>query len=262
MIVPKLIRAAFTLLSLLAAPAFAGEVTLTGTVTYYERIAMPPDARLQVTLVKQADATPVVGASSSIPAIGGVPISFTLNLRSEAVETDRAYGLLAEISSAGRVMFRNTQPVQVDLQAPAPVDIVVNFSPAPPHDPPQEQPTPMPPPMPPSDLLDTSWKVTSIGGNPVTGSRALTLSVASDHQVGGSAGCNNYFTEVRIAEQGKLSFGPPAATRMACDPAIMAQEAAYFTALVAVSAYELGDTDLRLLDAAGVPLVGLVRADK
>ena len=254
MIVSKLIRAAIWWLVLLAAPSLAGDVTLSGTVTYYERIALPPGARLQVTLVETSGTKPVVGASSSIPATGSVPVSFALNLHTDATEAEGAYGLLAEISSQGRVMFRNTQPVPVELRAPAPVEIVVNFSPDPPHNPPPE----MPMPAPSNDLLDTLWTVTSIGGRPVTGARPLTLSIASDHQVGGSGGCNRYFTEASIADD-MLSFGPPAATRMACDAALMEQETAYFTALMAVASYELDTAGLRLLDAAGIPLVGLVR---
>ena len=46
---------------------------------------------------------------------------------------------------------------------------------------------------------------------------------------------------------------------MACAPDLMNEENAYFTALSAVASYELDDLGLRLLDAAGVPLIGLVR---
>lgn len=257
MFVPKLIRFAIGLLGvlvLLATPAWAGDLTLTGTVTYYERIALPPGSRLRVTLVEMDGMAPVVGASSSIPASGSVPVRFSLQLSTDAAETGKPHGLLAEISSQGRVMFRNAQPVPVNLHATVPVEVVVNFSPAPPPDPQPEE--PMSPPAGP--LLDTRWKVTSIGGRPVAGQRPLTLSVAADHQVGGSGGCNNYFTEVSMSET-TLSFGPPAATRMACAPEVMEQEAAFFAALAAVASYELDGSGLRLLDAAGVPLVGLVR---
>jgi putative lipoprotein len=47
---------------------------------------------------------------------------------------------------------------------------------------------------------------------------------------------------------------------MACEPTIMARESRFFAALAATRAYELADDRLRLLDAAGVPLLGLVRA--
>ena len=39
----------------------------------------------------------------------------------------------------------------------------------------------------------------------------------------------------------------------------MAQEAAFFAALSAVAAYEQAEDSLRLLDAAQIPLIGLIR---
>jgi putative lipoprotein len=39
----------------------------------------------------------------------------------------------------------------------------------------------------------------------------------------------------------------------------MAQESAFFAALIAVARYEISDDSLRLLDAAEVPLIGLIR---
>ena len=111
--------------------------------------------------------------------------------------------------------------------------------------------------MPEPVLLDTLWRVTSIGARPVLGGPPVPLSIAADHRAGGNGGCNNYFTEASF-EADRLTFGPAAATRMVCAPEIMAQEAAYFAALAAVAGFELGQGSLRLLDAAGVPLVGLV----
>lgn len=253
MTVSKLICAVAALLAVLLTPAWAGDVTVTGTVTYRERIALPADARLQVTLVALPWATRIAGAASDIPARGGVPVNFSLNLRTNSVDAGGAHGLLAEISSQSRVMFRNVQPVPVDLAAPMPVEIVVNFSPDPPHPPPPAISVPA------FDFLEQDWTVTSIGGRPVIGTRPLTLSIEADYGAGGSGGCNNYFAETNI-EQGTIVFGPAAATRMACDPAIMEQEAAYFAALAAVASYEHDKQSLRLLDAAGIPLIGLIHA--
>lgn len=247
-----LVRVLVALMALIAAPAWAQQpVTLEGSVTYRERIALPQNAWLKVMLVELIDASPVVGATASIPTRGQVPIGFRLNVRSDVDTHDGTYGLVAEISSGGRVLFRNPVPVPVSDQAGAQSHIVVNYAPEPIIEPVQ--------PLPTAELLDTIWIVTSIGGRPVTGDVEVTLSIAADHRAGGSGGCNNFFTEATLVEQ-TLSFGPAAATRMACDAAIMAQEDAYFTALAAVVSYEQDKHGLRLLDAAGIPLVGLVRA--
>lgn len=249
MIMPKFIGGFLALvLALLSAPALAEAVTLKGSVTYRERIALPKDAWLTITLVQLPAAIPVVGASAGLAA-GQVPIGFALNVRSP-LTSDTAYGLVAEISSAGRVLFRNPVPVPVQPGAGHLTQILVNHAPQPVEE--------AVPPVAAPELLDIVWTVTSIGGRPVTGTRPLTLSIATDHRVGGSGGCNNYFTEAAI-EGRNIGFGPAAATRMACSPDIMDQEAAYFAALTAVASYELDDSGLRLHDAAGIPLVGLVR---
>jgi putative lipoprotein len=103
------------------------------------------------------------------------------------------------------------------------------------------------------------WTVTSIGGEPVLPQTKVTFSIAADHRAGGNGGCNNYFTEASF-ETPPLTFGPIAGTRMACDPAVMEQEARFFAALEATSGYDLNGDTLKLVDAAGIPLAGFIRA--
>ena len=253
MTMTTLIRALAAFLILTAVPALAAPVTVSGTVTYRERLALPPDAVLHVSLVDLDDGSAVLGASASIPARGQVPIAFVLSVHSDTDPFDGQYGLVAEISSGGAILFRN--PVATPV-APPSTAILVNHLTAPPQPDPQPQPQP---PAPPSDLLDVMWTVTSIGGRPVTGKKPLTLSIAADLRSGGFGGCNSFFTEARV-DRNALAFGPAAATRMACLPEIMEQEAAYFVALAAVTAYEQDERGLRLFDGAGIPLIGLVRA--
>lgn len=238
-------------LALLTLPAFAQGTTLTGTVTYRERMALPAGAFLQVTLVRLPGNQAVSGAAAAIPAKGGVPIAFSLNLHDTLASDGTRYGLIADIAAEGRVLFRTPQPVQIDLATNTPIAITVQFSPDPPSD-------AAPVPIAPDGLLDVVWTVTSIGGKPVSGTRPLTLSIAADHRTGGTAGCNNFFTEAEI-EAARIEFGPAATTRMACTTDVMAQERTYLAALAAVGRYELDATSLRLLDAAGIPLIGLVR---
>ena len=249
------IRTLVALLLLLVIPAWswASSFTLSGTVTYRERIALPADATLRVTLVQLDGGNPVVGASASIPTRGVVPIAFALNVHSDIDMFDGSHGLLAEISSGETVLFRNPVAVPVTQATGEPVSILVNFAP---------QPAPAietEPAGPPPDFLEVEWTVTSVGGRPVVGPRPPTLSIAADLRAGGSGGCNNFFTEASI-EGETIAFGPPASTRMACEPAIMDQEFAYFAALSAAASFEHDSQGLRLLDAAGIPLIGLVRA--
>lgn len=253
----RLIHAIVLLLMMLSGQATAA-TTLHGTVTYRERMELPADAWLRVTLVDLTTMTPVVGASAGIPAKGQVPIAFALNVHSDLAGSSGQYGLIAEISSSGQVLFSTAKPAPVSLGDSRSTAILLYRQPAPPP-PPAPAPAPaLPMPVTPTELFDTLWRVTSVGGRPTTRGKPPTLSIAPDHRAGGFGGCNNYFTEASINTP-DLSFGPAAATRMACAPELMEIEVAYFSALAAVASYELDDQGLRLLDAAGIPLIGLVR---
>jgi putative lipoprotein len=179
-------------------------------------------------------------------------LSFHLNIRSNP-DLRRDYGLRAEIRANGQVLFSTAAPVPVDLSNPAPVKILVTRQ--------KPQPVVTPPSMPEPKLLDTKWRVTSIGGKPVTGTRPITLAIAADLRATGNGGCNSYVSELTLLAS-KLVFGPAAATRMACSEDIMAQETAYFAALAAIGGFELDDKGLRLLDPAGIALVGLVPSEE
>ncbi|KRA50357.1 META domain-containing protein [Devosia sp. Root635] len=250
-------RAGLTLLTLLAlaGPALAEDVTFTGLVTYRERMVLPPGASLVITLVALPGQQRITGAHASLGGKAGSPIQFTLNVRSDVLADGGSFGLVAEIWSNGYAIFRNGQPTVVDPREPAGNVVAVEFSPPPPHDPPEQI---LPPVETPDPLLDVVWAVTSIGGEPVLPRTELSLSIAADHRVGGNGGCNNYFAEASF-ETPPLTFGPIAGTRMACGPDVMAQEARFFAALGATAGYDLSGDTLKLVDAAGVPLAGLVR---
>lgn len=247
----RLIRI-FAALLVLAVPAFAAPLTLTGEVSYRERMALPGGASLHVGLVRLPEGTAIVGAEAYIAPSGQIPLTFRLTVRSNP-DPRREYGLRAEIRANGQILFASPAPVPVDLSNPAPVSIIVTRQ--------KPQPVVTAPALPEPKLLDTKWRVTSIGGKPVTGPRPITLAIAADLRATGNGGCNSYVSEATLLAT-KLVFGPAAATRMACDEAIMAQETAYFAALAAVGGFELDTKGLRLLDPSGIPLVGLVPSEE
>lgn len=232
-----------------ALPAWAAPDVVTGTVTYRERIALPPGASLRVTLVRLDDGAPVLGASADLDLPGQPPFAFTLNLRSPLAEA--RYGVVAEILRGSRVLFRSATPYPVD-EAGGALAVVVEPAGGAPLLPPQPA-----LPMPDAGLVDHTWSVTSIGGRPVLPGSGLTLSLAADLRADGFGGCNDYFAEARL-EAEALQFGPPATTRKTCAADLVAQERDFFAALSAISRFEAEPGVLRLLDAAGVPLLGLV----
>jgi heat shock protein HslJ len=79
-------------------------------------------------------------------------------------------------------------------------------------------------------LVGTTWRLEDFPGTAVVDSAAPTLEFPSEGQVAGSASCNRFTGPVTIAGD-SVTFGPMAATRMACPDAVMSQESAYLDAL-------------------------------
>lgn len=77
-----------------------GSATLTGTATYRERIALPPDSRLVVTIsdVSLADAPSVTIAETEVKTEGRqVPLGFSLNYDPARIGPRRSYAVSARI---------------------------------------------------------------------------------------------------------------------------------------------------------------------
>jgi uncharacterized lipoprotein YbaY len=105
-----------------------GESVIRGTVTYRQRIAMPPNAEVNVRLVDSADpdASPVAETTIT-PTTRQVPIPFELNFDLSDINRQRTYELRAEIRSEGQVRFRNQIGQVIDPRANpnATVELVV-----------------------------------------------------------------------------------------------------------------------------------------
>ena len=79
------------------------EASVTGTVTYLERIALPDGALLRVTLLDM-DAGPAPVAEVEIPQ-PSVPVAFNLRYDPRAIDAARTYAVQAQIAAAGRLLF-------------------------------------------------------------------------------------------------------------------------------------------------------------
>lgn len=240
--------------------AMAETRTLTGEVTYRERIALPPDATLRIQLVELgAPGGPaLIEAEAAIAAGGQVPLTFTLNFDDRGIRDGHAYALVAEIAAGDAVWFRNAEPYAVDpLLNATPIVIVTNFTGTL-----TEQPAntvePETPPAP--EILDITWQAESIGGSPVVENAQTTLSIAGDMRAGGRGGCNSYFAQAELAGE-SLRFSAVAATRRACTAAeVTVQEERFFAALAATRFWRLRDGKLVLLDSGGRDVAILTEA--
>lgn len=101
-----------------------------------------------------------------------------------------------------------------------------------------------------ADLSGSSWAVESVAGEPVSGP---TIEFAQD-RISGTGGCNRFFGGYSV-EDGRISFTGVGATRMACEPEIMAREDQFFTALNAAQSYNREGDRLTLTGANGRAVV-------
>jgi putative lipoprotein len=116
------------------APPFAPPATgtetaaITGTITYRERIALTPEAVVQVDLRDlsnpDTDAPPL--ARQIIEKPGQVPVAFSLSYALASIEPGHAYAVSARITDRGQLQFVTDERIPVITKgAPQSAEIVV-----------------------------------------------------------------------------------------------------------------------------------------
>jgi uncharacterized surface protein with fasciclin (FAS1) repeats/uncharacterized lipoprotein YbaY len=106
---------------------------LTGTVFYLERIALPPDAVIEVKLedVSKADVAATVLASQTIPSEGRqVPFPYELHYDPAQIKQQGRYAMRARILIDGQLRWINTQNVAVLTQGNPVTGVDIRVSPA------------------------------------------------------------------------------------------------------------------------------------
>ncbi|NWF81886.1 MAG: YbaY family lipoprotein [Chloroflexi bacterium] len=100
-----------------------------GTVTYLQRIALPPEAVIQVQLVdvSRADAPAIVLATSSFQAGGRqVPFPFALPYDPARIDERYTYAVQARITLNGQLRFIATERYAVITRGnPTTVEVIV-----------------------------------------------------------------------------------------------------------------------------------------
>jgi uncharacterized lipoprotein YbaY len=101
---------------LVALPVSAQSSAVTGTVTYLQRSALPPDAIVTVRLsdVSKADAPAEVISEQTIPTEGKqVPFAYTLPYDPAKIVENHECAVSARIESGGKLLFISTQSYAV-----------------------------------------------------------------------------------------------------------------------------------------------------
>jgi putative lipoprotein len=219
--------------------------SVTGTVAYRERVALPPDAIVEVSLIDATvrdDAARVV-ATTTVRADGHeVPLPFTLHYDAGRIAKTHLYTVGAVIKSSGEPLFTTdiARPV-ITQENPAHVDLMLMRV-----DPTEASAS--------GDLAGSSWILEDLNGAVVVADTRVTLDFAEKGRVTGTGSCNHYFATVEISGS-SIRFGAVGATRMACAAtAASLQEVEYFGALEDASRFTLEDGVLSIYGSAKRPL--------
>lgn len=228
------------------------DAAITGQVSYRERIALPPDAVLEVTLldVSRADAA-AIALSTRRYAMTGVPFAFRLAYDPALIEDRRSYTIRARILSGDTVLFRTTRAHPV-LTRGAGADLAITLQRA------ETEGDAAAPPPPPQGW----WEAFEIAGRTLVTERRPQITFGVEPgTVALRGGCNRFAGKAELAP-GKLAFADGmAGTLMACPPPYDRLEADFLTALKQVTGYAMERDLMALTNAAGLPVMRLIRAE-
>lgn len=204
---------------------------ITGELTYFARIALPPDA-LAIVELRDAEADPSqsVAAETRIATEGRqVPIPFTLTVDRETLDKDQTYQLRGGILD-GLQPGWISEPVTIDIdqteidlgtlimkpyEAPAPFGVIGM-----------------------DKITDIEWVVEDIDGSGIIDNSNVTITFGEDGRIAGNGSCNRYMAGWE-EENGKLTISRAAATQMACAEALMNQEMKFLDILADVTFFAM-----------------------
>jgi len=219
----------------------AAQASLSGTIAYRERIALPPDAAIEVKLQDVSASNGMANTiAESVFSPGGkqVPIPFQLSYNPADINPAHKYQLQANIRVNGKLMFASSLPYPVLTQgAPSQVAMMLQQAPS--------QPTAASG----RKLTGTEWKLVQVNGKPavVAGGSEAHLFLDRKGRFSGSTGCNE-MTGTYIAAQGALQFTPGGITMKMCAQPVMEQEQALLAAMKATTNYRIDGDALELLN--------------
>ncbi|OUJ06801.1 YbaY family lipoprotein [Acetobacter malorum] len=221
--------------------AQAATTTLRGSVTYRERMALPPSVvEVRLLDISLADAKAPVLARTSLRATRQVPIPFTLKFNRALLKAGHSYALDATIFVEGRPWFVTTTQTPVPKGNTSDIMLVLSRASA--------STTASP---------TGTWKAERLGDAPVTESgKPPMVSIAEDGTVSGFSGCNRVHGKATL-DGANITFGPMMTTRMACPPPAMATEQLFLKNMEATRGWHLAPTGdvLALVDAQDKPTV-------
>lgn len=231
-------------------PSQAATAFVQGEVLYRARVMPPPDAVLIVTLedVSRADAPSREIASTRMRLSSGPPYAWRIGYDPAVLEGPR-HGLRARILVGDKLWMTTDQHYPAfgpdAKKKPTLMLRMVEAAPV----------GGTPAPVPDASLQNTYWKLTHLGAQPMLPpagqSAEAHLVLHFEGRVAGSDGCNRMMGRYTLDAE-RLTFGPLAGTRMACQ-GLDGRDAAFMRALESVTGWRVQGNTLELL-AGTVPV--------
>lgn len=225
-------------------------LTISGELTYMQRIALPDDA-VAIVEIKPDDAEDGASVTAETRmALEGrqVPVAFTLDIPRAHLDAGRNYVLRGGILVDSQMRWL-TEPVPVETGGSR-VDVgTLRLSP-------HEAPPPFG--IDGKALLEGEWRIAEVGGNVVPADIPATISFSEDGAFSGKL-CNSYRGAYTV-DGSQISFGKAAATLMACPEPQATYERVLFAAFETATGYRVGqDGTVAIVDADGKILLQAAR---
>jgi putative lipoprotein len=229
-----------------AAEPVTGAQAIEGSASYRERMALPPGSEFEAVLqdVSRADAPAMEIARATIQDAPNPPIRFTIAYDPAKIDASHAYAVRAVIRAEGKLLFTSdTSHAVLTRGAGHSVDILLKLAAS--------------PPAADAELLDTTWKILAMAGEPVHvlgGKREPQIVLKSaDGRDGWSAtvGCNQMSGGFSLSGN-RVTFKAGMSTLMACPPPLDMLEKQLGKSLLASTQWRIQGNRLELRDEAGV----------
>lgn len=237
--------AAATTDSSIGSQSTATVAKVTGQLIYRERIALPPNAKVEVLLTditNGADKELVLARTQRTLNQGGPPIPFELNVSRVNASAGPLYGVRAFITAPdGKVLFRTTSPVLVNTRGPTAGEVgdILLYMGVPGE--PGAAGIP--------NIRGALWTVEAIGSTPTKVEPKPTITFGVDGRAYGTGGCNNFSTTYKL-DGSAITFEPVAANLRACEANVMQRESEFFTVFNNVKRARISESGLLVLETS------------
>jgi putative lipoprotein len=212
------------------------------TASYRERIALPPDAVLEVQLldVSRADA-PAIQIASLRFKMDRTPITVELPYDPAVIDPRMTYSVRATVLSGDEVLFRTTTANPVLTRgASRATDLMLRSARADASG---------------ASVAGVAWAVTEIGGKALIAEDPPELRIDADNGFSAYGGCNTLRGRVEMSGSAIRFPAPIAATQMICPEPRMKLEADFLDALGRTAALRRDGALLAFMNTAGVTVL-------